>query len=176
MKLIPTPLKDVVIVEPEKFEDERGFFTTTYSEAVFQDAGIGFKAVEGNVSFNRHRGTLRGMHYQHAPHAQAKLVRCTAGRIFDVVIDLRQDSETYCRWFGLELSSSAHNALFVPEGFAHGFLTLADNSEVFYQMGRPYHPASGTGVRWDDPLFQIAWPEPPTLMNNRDTEWPDFTA
>ena len=130
-----------------------------------------------SASFNARAGTLRGMHFQAEPHAEAKLVRCTRGAIYDVIVDLRRDSEAYCRWFGIELRAGATASLFVPAGFAHGFQTLADDAEVAYQMSYPYVPEAASGVRWDDPAFGIAWPDPPAggrTITERDAAYPDF--
>jgi dTDP-4-dehydrorhamnose 3,5-epimerase len=171
----PTILEGLLIVEPEKFRDERGFFTRTFSQQEFEDQGVSMHAVETNVSFNEKNGTLRGMHYQESPFAQAKLVRCTSGSIFDVAIDLRQDSSTFKQWFGLELSSENHFSLFIPVGFAHGFQTLEDRTEVCYLMSEVYAPDYARGVRWNDPAFGINWP-PATerVINPRDQNYPDF--
>ena len=169
-----TKLKGAYVVEPRRFEDVRGFLARSWSLKEMP----GWEAVpvvESNVSFNLRRGTLRGMHYQAAPHAQAKLVRCTAGAIFDCIIDLREGSETFAQWVAVELSAENRTQLYVPEGFAHGFQTLADDAEVFYQMSAPYAPESARGVRWDDPAFRIVWPEAAErVINERDRTYPDF--
>jgi dTDP-4-dehydrorhamnose 3,5-epimerase len=170
-----TKLSGAFVVEPERFEDERGFFARSWSAREFAERGLDPALAECNVSFNRRAGTLRGMHYQAAPHAQAKLVRCPRGRIYDVIIDLRPESETFRRWVGVELSAENGAMLYVPEGFAHGFQTLADDTEVFYQMSAYYEAASGRGVRWDDPAFGVEWPEAgERIMNARDRDYPDF--
>ncbi|MBV8856069.1 MAG: dTDP-4-dehydrorhamnose 3,5-epimerase [Acidobacteria bacterium] len=172
-----TRLGGAFVVEPERFEDERGFFARSWSAREFAEQGIDPALVECNVSFNRRAGTLRGMHYQAAPHAQAKLVRCTRGAIFDAIIDLRPDSPTFKGWVGVELSAENGVMLYVPEGFAHGFQTLADDTEVFYQMSSYYEAASGRGVRWDDPAFGIEWPAArERIINARDRDYPDFTS
>src|SRR5215207_1478029 len=137
-----TALEGAFVIEPERFDDERGFLARTFSESEFAALGIGMPMVESNIAFNTKRHTVRGMHYQRAPHAQAKLVRCTAGAVYDVIIDLRPDSETYARWVGVELTASNRLALYVPEGFAHGYQSLADATELFYQMSSPYAPRS----------------------------------
>ncbi|HEY0077456.1 MAG TPA: dTDP-4-dehydrorhamnose 3,5-epimerase [Pyrinomonadaceae bacterium] len=170
-----TKLKGAYVVEPERFGDERGFFARSWSAREFAAEGLDARMVECNISFNKRRGTLRGMHFQAAPHAQAKVVRCTLGAVFDCIVDLRPDSETFKRWFALELSAENRLMLYVPEGFAHGFQTLEDDSEVFYQMSQYYAQESGRGVRWDDPAFRIEWP--PTeerIIIARDREYPDF--
>lgn len=175
MRFIETKLRGAFIIEPERLADERGFFASTWSRAGFEERGLNPDLVQCNLSFNVRCGTLRGMHYQSAPHAQAKLVRCTAGAIFDCIIDLREGSETFAQWVGVELSDENYTQLYVPEGFAHGFQTLVDGTEVFYQMSSPYVPASASGVRWDDPAFRIVWPEAAErVINERDRTYPDF--
>lgn len=170
-----TRLGGAFVVEPERFEDERGFFARGWSRREFEGRGLDARLVETNISFNRRRGTLRGMHFQRAPRAQAKLVRCTMGAIYDVVIDLRPDSPTFRGWVGVELSAENRTMLFVPEGFAHGFQTLADDTEVFYQMSDYYAPETAGGVRWDDPAFGIEWPDAPArVINERDAAYADF--
>jgi dTDP-4-dehydrorhamnose 3,5-epimerase len=172
-----TSVAGAFVVEPERIEDERGFFARTFSVKEFASRGLDTRVDECSTSFNVREGTLRGMHYQLAPHAESKLVRCTRGAIYDVAVDLRPDSPSYLRWFGLELSPENGYALFVPEGCAHGFQTLADASEVLYQISAPYVPDAGRGVRWDDPAFGIEWPAPPAggrTMTSRDAEYPDF--
>lgn len=172
-----TELGGAFVVEPERFEDERGFFARGWSRREFEERGLDARLVETNISFNRRRGTLRGMHFQSAPRAQAKLVRCTMGAIYDVVVDLRPESPTFRRWVGVELSAENRLMLFVPEGFAHGFQTLADETEVFYQMSEYYAPETAGGVRWDDPAFRIDWPDAPArIINERDANYPDFSG
>jgi dTDP-4-dehydrorhamnose 3,5-epimerase len=170
-----TKLKGLFLIEPERFEDERGFFALTWSEKSFKEHGLNPRLVECNISFNKKKGTLRGMHYQAEPHAQAKLVRATRGGIYDVAIDLRPDSPTFKEWVGVELTASNHLALFIPEGFAHGFQTLEDNTEVLYQMSDVFAPEAARGVRWDDPAFGIEWPPDARTIIRRDREYPDFT-
>ncbi len=174
MRLSPTTLPDVLLVEVSALSDERGLFARTYDEATFARFGLPTRWPQCNTSWNRHRGTLRGLHYQAEPHPEAKLVRCTHGRVFDVAVDLRPDSPHYCRWTGAELSASARNALYIPAGFAHGFLTLEDECEVFYQMGESYVPDLAQGVRWNDPAFAIDWPAAPAVISERDAAYPDF--
>jgi dTDP-4-dehydrorhamnose 3,5-epimerase len=168
-----TKLSGAFTIELTKFEDERGFFAHTWSENQFTEQGLDPRLVECSISFNSKRGTLRGMHYQAAPHGQVKIVRCTKGAIYDVIIDLRAASPTFKQWVGVELTAENHSMLYVPKGFAHGFQTLEDASEVFYQMSEVYAPESGRGVRWNDPAFKIAWPEPVSLVNERDRTYPD---
>ena len=163
-----TQLKGAFIIEPERLEDERGLFTRTFCEEEFKAHGLNSRVVQCNTSFNKKKGTLRGMHYQVAPHEEAKLVRCTRGAIYDVIVDLRPDSPTFREWVAVELTSDNHRMLYIPEGFAHGFQTLEDNTEVFYQMSEFYHPECASGVRWDDPAFMIEWPMPPTIIAKKD--------
>lgn len=169
----PTRLEGVTVVAPERVEDERGFFARTWDTEVFESQGLDPRLVQSSVSYNRLRGTLRGMHYQAAPHEEAKLVRCTAGVVFDVAVDLRPESRTYLDWFGVELSAENRLALYVPEGCAHGFLTLTDDSEVLYLISAFWAPDAGRGVRWDDPAFGIRWPGEVAVINERDRTYPD---
>jgi dTDP-4-dehydrorhamnose 3,5-epimerase len=170
-----TDLENAFVVDLERREDERGFFARAWCADEFADAGLSTRVVQCNVSFNRHRGTLRGMHYQVPPHAEAKLVRCTRGAIYDVIIDLRPESPTYKRWAGFELSAENGRALYVPEGFAHGYQTLTDEVEAFYQVSEFYAPGAERGVRWNDPAFGIEWPLPDDpIMSEKDKTWPDF--
>jgi len=169
-----TKLNGAFLIELEPLEDERGFFALSWSEKEFAARGLDSRFVECNVSFNHKKGTLRGMHYQESPHGQGKLVRCTMGAVFDVIIDLRPSSPTFKRWLAFELTAQNHLALYVPKGFAHGFQTLEDNSEVFYQMASDYVPGSGRGVRWNDPAFGIEWPLPVEVINPRDSLYQDF--
>lgn len=169
-----TKLKGAFIVEPERFEDERGFFARVWCREEFERKGLNTNLAQCNVSFNVKKGTLRGMHYQAAPHAEVKLVRCTQGSIYDVIIDLRADSETYKEWVAVELSRDNHLMLYIPENFAHGFITQEDSSEVFYQMSEPYHPECARGVRWNDQAFSIHWPVEVSIISDRDRDYPDF--
>jgi dTDP-4-dehydrorhamnose 3,5-epimerase len=169
-----TPIPNVVELKLEERCDERGFFARTWCQQEFEDHGLNSRLVQCSISSNRRRGTLRGMHYQSSPHAEAKLVRCTKGSVFDVVLDLRPTSPTYKKWHSVVLTADAHNMIYVPEGCAHGFLTLADDSEILYQMSEFYHPESAQGVRWNDPAFQIAWPSEAELISERDRSYPDF--
>jgi dTDP-4-dehydrorhamnose 3,5-epimerase len=170
-----TKLKGPFIVELEKVEDERGFFALSWSRDEFARRGLESQFPECNISFNHKKGTLRGMHYQEAPHGQAKIVRCTMGAIYDVIIDLRAGSPTFKQWVGVELTASNRRMVYVPKDFAHGFQTLENETEVFYQMSAPYFPDSGRGVRWNDPAFGIEWPEDERIIIARDSEYPDLT-
>jgi dTDP-4-dehydrorhamnose 3,5-epimerase len=174
VKLVPTPLADAYVVELEPLRDERGWFARTFDVEGFAAAGLDTRIAQCNTSFNARAGTLRGLHYQAEPHAEAKLVRCTRGAVFDAIVDLRPGSATYCRWFGLELRADGTDSLYVPSGFAHGFQTLEDASEVHYQMSYHYVPEAARGVRWDDPAFGIEWPAPPSTISDRDGTYPDF--
>ena len=170
-----TKLKGAFVIEPEKFADVRGFFARSFSREEFLEHGLRAEFVEAGISFNRHKHTLRGMHYQTSPNTQAKLVRCTRGAIYDVVLDLRPGSPTYRQWVAQELTGENRLMLYIPEGCAHGFQTLEDGSEVFYQLSNCYTPSSERGVRWDDPAFGIQWRVTDGLiMNERDRQYPDF--
>ncbi len=176
MEFTETKIEGAFIIDPRRFEDERGFLAPSWRQRDFAARGIEAQFVEANITFSRKRGTLRGMHYQSPPHAQAKLVRCTAGAIYDVIIDLRPESPSFKHWIGVELTADNHRLLYVPEGCAHGFQTLADDTEVFYQIAGVYAPDYAGGVRWDDPAFGVEWP--PTgerVIIVRDQEYPDFT-
>jgi|SRR5215217_4304745 len=170
-----TKLQGAFVIEPERLEDERGFFARTWDREEFEAHGLNPHLAQCSISFNKWKGTLRGMHYQAAPHEEAKLVRCTRGAIYDVILDLRPSSPTYKRWVAVELKAKTHRMLYVPEGFAHGFQTLKDESEVFYQISEFYHPESGRGVRWDDPAFDIRWPEGRSVISHRDAGYPDYS-
>ncbi|HEV7743986.1 MAG TPA: dTDP-4-dehydrorhamnose 3,5-epimerase [Pyrinomonadaceae bacterium] len=171
-----TKLRGAFVIQLDRFEDERGFFALSWSEKEFADRGLDSRLVECNVSFNRNKGTLRGMHYQQAPHGQVKLVRCTMGAIYDCIIDLRSESPTFKQWVGIELTALNREALYVPKDFAHGFQTLKDDSEVLYQMSSPFVPGSGLGVRWNDPAFGIEWPAAEQIIIARDRDYADFSG
>lgn len=174
MRFRPTPLGGAVVVELQPHGDERGFFARTYCDREFAEAGLPTGWPQQNLSRNAQAGTLRGMHYNAAPHREAKLVRCTAGAVWDAIVDLRPDSATHLRWFGVELSAEAGNALYVPEGFAHGFITLRDHTDVFYLMGKPFQPGAARGFRWNDPRAGIVWPREPAVISDRDRTYPDL--
>lgn len=177
MIFTPTPLAGAFIVEVEPQADERGLFARTFCAEEFARHGLCASFPQCSTSFNHKAGTLRGLHYQAAPHAEAKLVRATAGAIFDVIVDLRAGSQTHRAWFGVELTATNRRALYIPEGLAHGFQTLADGAEVFYQISRPYVPEAARGARWDDPAFGISWPPAAArTISDRDRNWPDFRA
>ena len=174
MKYGSTILPDVWIVDLERHVDERGYFARSWCEKEFGDQGLNPRLVQCSISFNLRRGTLRGMHYQAAPHAEVKLVRCTRGAVYDVVLDLRPNSPTFTRWMAVELSADNGRAVYIPKDCAHGFQTLTDEAEVFYQMSEVYHPESARGVRWDDPAFAIQWPGDDKIVSSRDTAFPSF--
>jgi dTDP-4-dehydrorhamnose 3,5-epimerase len=171
-----TTVEGTWVLEPERFEDERGFFARTWDAAELEDRGLESGLVQCSIAYNRVRGTLRGLHYQVAPHEEAKLVRCTAGAIFDVAVDLRSGSPTFAGWFGVELSADNRLALYIPPGCAHGYLTLTAGSEVSYQMSTAHAPDAARGVRFDDPAFGVAWPGEVVVINERDRSYPDFRA
>lgn len=166
-----TTVKGAYRILPEKKEDSRGFFARVWCAREFEEHGLTPKLVQTNVSYNRSKGTLRGLHYQIAPHEESKLVRCTEGAIFDVVVDLRPDSPSYLKWFGTELSAEAHDMLLIPEGCAHGFQTLTDGAEVTYQVSAYYAPEAERGARYDDPEFAIRWPLPVSEISPKDAGW-----
>ena len=169
-----TILKGAYLIKPQRMEDERGFFARVWCRKEFEAHGLSTALVQCNVSFNASKGTLRGMHFQVSPHEEAKLVRCTMGAIYDVIIDLRKDSPTYLRHFAEVLSAENRNMFCIPEGFAHGFITLEDRTEVFYQMSAFYNAESARGVRWNDPAFGIRWPSEVRVISERDRNYPDF--
>lgn len=169
-----TELHGLFIIEPEKLGDERGFFSRTWCKKEFEAHGLNSNLVQCSVSFNQKQGTIRGMHYQSRPFEEAKLVRCTQGVIWDVVIDLRADSPTFKKWFAIKLTADNRKMLYVPETFAHGFQTLEDNSEVFYQITEYYSPENSRGIRWNDPAFSINWPMTDIVISRKDQAYPDF--
>ena len=175
MIFIETKLTGAYIIEPERIEDERGFFARTWCRHEFAERGLSVELAQCNVSYNPRVGTLRGMHYQAAPDAEVKLVRCTMGAIYDVIVDMRPDSPTFRQWIAAELTAENRRMLYIPHGFAHGFQTLVDGSEVFYQISAFYAPASARGVRWDDPALAIDWPPAERrVISERDRSYPDL--
>lgn len=174
MKFTETNLGGAFIVEPQPIADERGFFARTFCKKEFQEHGLNNLISQCNLSFNHKKGTLRGMHYQTPPKAEAKYVICIAGAIYDVIIDIRPDSPTYCRWFGIELSAENRKMLYVPEGFAHGYQALQDGASVLYQVSEFYCPEHERGIRWNDPAFGIKWPIPDPILSGKDAGHPDF--
>lgn len=172
----PTRLRGTVLVSPERHTDERGFFARTWCAREFEAAGLSSGLAQCSVSWNERRHTLRGMHWEAAPQRESKLVRCTRGGIFDVVVDLRPESPTYLDHIRIELGADDHRALLIPPGVAHGFLTTEDRTEVLYQMDSFYAPEAERGARFDDPAFAIDWPAPPAVISERDRSFPDFEA
>jgi len=169
-------LKDAFIIEIEKMEDHRGFFSRTWCKKEFEEHGLKSEMVQSNIALSKKRGTLRGLHYQMAPFEEDKLVRCIKGSIYDVIIDLRPDYPTYKHWLGVELDGESYKMLYVPGGFAHGYLTLTDYTEVFYQVSQFYFPDSEKGIRYDDPTFNIAWPVIDNLIiSDKDRSFPNYS-
>jgi dTDP-4-dehydrorhamnose 3,5-epimerase len=172
-----TELAGAFAVDLERREDDRGFFARAWCANEFTDHGLNPRLVQANLSFNDRKGTLRGMHFQREPAAEAKLIRCTRGSIFDVIVDLRPESPTFKRWVGVDLTAENRTALYVPEGFAHGYQTLKPDTETFYLVSEYYTPEAEGGVRWDDPAFGIEWPDPANaFLSEKDASWPDFTG
>jgi len=171
MKFIKTNLDGAYVIDIEKQEDERGFFARTFDKKSLIDLNLETNLSQNNISFNKKAKTLRGMHYQKYPNEEVKIVRCTKGKIFDVIVDLRIKSNSYKKWFGIELTSENHKMLYVPKGLAHGFLTLEDNSEIFYQMSDCFTPESAFGIPWDDPTIGINWPYNPSVISDRDNSY-----
>lgn len=169
-----TPLKGAFVLELKKLEDDRGFFARSYCQKEFEEHGLVPRIVQANVSYNIKKGTLRGMHYQIHPYEETKLVRCTCGAIYDVIIDLRKSSPTYRQWFGIELTAENRKMLFVPESFGHGFQTLKEDTEVTYMVSQFYAPGAERGIRWNDPSFGIQWPTGVEVISPKDAHWEDY--
>lgn len=174
MIFTPTRLAGAYIVDLELRTDARGFFARSFCQREFAERGLCASYPQCNISYNRQRSTLRGMHYNRTPYEEAKLVRCQTGAIYDVIVDLRPGSKTLGQWLGVELNAQNRRMLYIPKGFAHGFLTLTDDSEIFYQMSEFYVPDAGLGIRYDDPGIGIQWPEEPELISDRDRNYPDW--
>lgn len=172
MLFLPTEIDGVWIIEAEPRSDTRGVFARVWCEEEFAARGLDTRLAQANTAFNHRRGTLRGMHYQQAPAAEVKLVRCTQGALFDVALDLRTDSPTYHRWVGVELSAANRRMLYIPRGCAHGYQTREDGTELWYGASHPYTASAATGVRHDDPAFGITWPEPVSVISDADAGWP----
>jgi dTDP-4-dehydrorhamnose 3,5-epimerase len=175
MNFTPAELAGAFLIDLEPNQDVRGYFARVYCEREFVARGLPRMAAQASVSLTKHAGTLRGMHFQRAPHEEDKLVRCVQGVIWDVIVDIRPESPTYCRWMGVELSEANQRMLLVPKGFAHGFITRCDDVAVNYMMSQFYEPAAQDGARYDDPAFAIDWPEPPREISEKDRLWPSFT-
>jgi dTDP-4-dehydrorhamnose 3,5-epimerase len=172
-----TGLRDVVIIDLEPIEDARGFFARAWDEREFAENALETRIAQCNVSFNRRKGTLRGMHLQRPPYEEVKLIRCSRGSLFDVIIDIRPESASYKQWTGVELSARNRRMLYVPRGFAHGFQTLEDDTETFYMVSEFYVPGAEDGLRWNDPIFGIEWPlGEPSEISDKDRSWPDFVG
>jgi dTDP-4-dehydrorhamnose 3,5-epimerase len=171
MRFAPTAIEGVVVIEPRKLVDERGFFARAWCREEFAQHGLSTVVAQANIGFSPRRGTLRGLHYQAPPHEEAKLVRCTRGEIYDVAVDLRPHSPTFLGWIGLRLSADSHRMLYVPEGCAHGYLTLTDDAEISYQASRPYVPEAARGLRYDDPALGIEWPIEVRVISEQDRSW-----
>jgi len=169
-------LAGACIIDIEPVPDERGFFARSWCREEFARHGLNPDLAQCSISFNKKHGTLRGMHYQAKPHEETKVVRCTRGAIYDVIVDLRPESSTFRKWIAVELSADNRRMLYIPAGLAHGFQSLTDDTEVFYQISTPYHPESACGVRWDDPAFGIEWPVMERVISDKDRQYPDFTA
>jgi dTDP-4-dehydrorhamnose 3,5-epimerase len=169
-----TRLEGAYIVEMEKHEDERGFFSRSWCKNEFEDHGLNSRLVQANIGFSLKRGTLRGLHYQMPPYEEVKVVRCTMGAIYDVIVDLRPDSQTYKQWLSVELNCDNRKMLYVPEGFAQGYITLIDNTEMYYHTSQFYAPKSARGIRYDDPSFSIDWPIKVAVISEADKNWPNY--
>ena len=175
MQVTTTKLEGVLILEPKVFGDARGWFMETWSARKFEAAGLNFNFVQDNQSYSAHKGTLRGLHYQTAPFAQAKLVRCTRGKLLDVAVDIREGSETFAQWVAVELTAENKKQLLIPRGFAHGFLTLTDDVEIQYKADNFYSPACDGNIRWDDPQIKVDWAFAPTILADKDAKAPTLS-
>jgi dTDP-4-dehydrorhamnose 3,5-epimerase len=176
MKFTETPLLGAWIIDIARFEDERGFFARTWAPEEFTARGLDPSLAQCNIAWNHRRGTIRGMHFQREPVQEVKIVRCTRGAILDVIVDLRPESRTFCRWTSVELTEDNRRMLYIPFGFAHGYQTLTDGVETYYHVSAPYSPVHASGVRWNDVRFGIEWPLEPTVISTRDIAWPDFVT
>lgn len=174
MKVVETPLAGAYLLEPERIVDHRGFFGRIWCADELAEYGLVTEIAQTNVGFSHEPGTLRGLHFQRGEHAEVKLVRCTRGAVFDVIVDLRPDSATVGQWFGAELSESNHRMMYVPAGFAQGYLTLTPDAEIYYHTSQRYAPHAASGVRFDDPAFRIEWPHPIRVISDQDLNWPDY--
>lgn len=175
MKFTETPIQGAYVIDVNRITDDRGYFGRLWCQEEYERQGLVSRIRQSNIGFSQAAGTLRGLHYQSSPHEEAKIVRCTRGALFDVIVDLRPDSPSYCQWFGLELNPDNASMLYIPEGCATGYQTLAEDTEMYYLTTEFYHPESATGVRFDDPRFGIDWPVTVTAISEADRHWPDFT-
>lgn len=176
MILTETPISGAYLIQPQKITDERGFFARVWCRNELHAHGLSAELAQSNVGFSDRKGTLRGLHFQSEPHAEVKIVRCTRGAIFDVIVDLRLGSPSFERWFGMELSAESGSMLYVPEGCAQGYVTLRDKTEMCYHASKFYHPESASGIRYDDPAFGIVWPGEITIVSSQDRSWPDYAS
>lgn len=175
MQFHQTPLQGCYVIEPELIRDHRGFFARVWCRQELEQHGLAAEMMQSNIGFSVRKGTLRGLHFQTGSHAEVKIVRCTRGAMYDVVVDLRRESATYKRWFGVELTAENEKMIYVPEGFAQGYLTLTDNTEMNYHTSKLFNREAATGVRFDDPQFGITWPIEIAVMSQQDRQWPDYT-
>lgn len=173
MRFVETPLAGCYVIEQDRIQDHRGYFARVWCQRELEEHGLKAEILQANVGFSRQRGTLRGLHYQHSPHAEVKIVHCTRGAMFDVAVDLRPASPTFMRWYGIELTAENGKMLYVPEGFAQGYLTLVDDTEMTYQTSRFFDREAATGVRYNDPKLGIAWPADVRVISEQDKKWPD---
>jgi dTDP-4-dehydrorhamnose 3,5-epimerase len=176
MKIIDTKLQGVKVIEPDKFDDNRGYYLKSFEKKAFREQGIDFNIVQVSHSFNQAKGTIRGMHFQLEPFAQDKIIFCVKGKVFDIAIDLRKNSATYGEWYGLELSEENKQILYIPKGFAHGFETLVDNTEVIYFISEVYSKEHESGIKWNEVAFGIDWPLEPTVISEKDQKWPAYES
>lgn len=175
MIFVETKLKGAYIVKLKKHEDNRGFFARGWDQTILEQQGLIGTVTQQNIAFSKTKGTVRGLHYQKAPHQETKIIRCTRGAIFDVIVDLRPDSPTYKQWLGVTLAMDDYRVLYMPKDFAHGFQALEDNSEIMYLVSEPYTPGVEAGIRYNDPIISVEWPLPVTLISEKDMSWPDFS-
>lgn len=174
MKFIQTKLAGAYLIELESHEDERGFFARNFCQEEFAAHGLKTQIMQSNISYNRTKGTIRGMHYQVFPHEEAKLISCIKGAVYDIIVDIRKESTTYLQWLGIELNETDYEMIYVPEGFAHGFQALENNAVLLYQMFEKYHSESARGIRWNDPSLNITWPIKNFIISEKDKHWPPF--
>jgi dTDP-4-dehydrorhamnose 3,5-epimerase len=173
---VETKLKGAYLVELKKHEDNRGVFARGWDQTLLEQQGLIGSVTQQNIAFSKTKGTVRGLHYQKAPHQETKFIRCTRGAVFDVIVDLRPDSPTYKQWLGMTLSMDDYRVLYMPKDFAHGFQALEDNSEIMYLVSEAYAPAFEAGIRYNDPSVRVEWPLPVTLISEKDMSWPDFSS
>jgi dTDP-4-dehydrorhamnose 3,5-epimerase len=175
VRFYESELEGAYIIELDRLEDDRGFFARIWCQKELEEHGLAARVAQANVSFNARAGTLRGMHYQVAPYEETKLIRCTRGALYDVIVDLRRDSPTYKKWMGVELTARNYKLLYVPAHFAHGFITMEDDTEAMYHVSEFYTPGAERGLRWNDPEFGMTWPRPVEVISEKDAKWPDYS-